>query len=83
MKSYTPESRTIVVNTFEDDSYPFAAGKWKEFQKTDYPTIKEIKMEKIIQKDKDLVIEVKTNFVDSIMYFLTDSKGTNNIVRYF
>ena len=76
LESYTPESRTITVNAFEDDSYPFAAGKWKEFQKTDYPTIKEIKMEKIIQKNKDLVIEVKTNFVDSIMYFLTDSKGT-------
>ena len=76
LESYTPESRTIIVNTFEDDSYPFVAGKWKEFQKTDYPTIKEIKMEKIVQKNKDLVIEVKTNFVDSIMYFLTDSKGT-------
>ena len=76
LESYTPESRTIIVNAFEDDSYPFAAGKWKEFQKTDYPTIKEIKMDKIIQKNKDLVIEVRTNFVDSIMYFLTDSKGT-------
>ena len=76
LESYTPESRTIIVNAYEDDSYPFAAGKWKEFQKTDYPTIKEIKMDKIIQKNKDLVIEVRTNFVDSIMYFLTDSKGT-------
>ena len=76
LESYTPESRTIIVNAFEDDSYPFAVGKWKEFQKTDYPTIKEIKMDKIIQKNKDLVIEVRTNFVDSIMYFLTDSKGT-------
>ena len=76
LESYTPESRTIIVNAFEDDSYPFAVGKWKEFQKTDYPTIKEIKMEKIIQKNKDLVIEVRTDFVDSIMYFLTDSKGT-------
>ena len=76
LESYTPESRTIIVNAFEDDSYPFVAGKWKEFQKTDYPTIKEIKMEKIVQKNKDMIIEVKTNFVDSIMYFLTDSKGT-------
>ena len=75
LKSYTPESRTIIVNTFEDDSYPFAVGKWKEFQKTDYPTIKEIEIDKIIQKDKELVIETKTKFVDSIMYFLTDSKG--------
>ena len=33
-------------------------------------------MEKIVQKNKDMIIEVKTNFVDSIMYFLTDSKGT-------
>ena len=76
LESYTPESRTIIVNAYEDDSYPFAAGKWKEFQKTDYPTIKEIKMDKIIQKNKELVIEVKTDFVDSIMYFLTDSRGT-------
>ena len=43
LESYIPESRTITVKTFEDDSYPFKIGKWSEFEKTQFPNIKKIK----------------------------------------
>ncbi len=50
LKSYSPESRTITVSAFNDDSYPFKIGKWAEFENAELPTIKNIEMKNIIQK---------------------------------
>ena len=35
LESYSPESRTIKVNAFEDDSYPFKKGEWSKFEKVE------------------------------------------------
>jgi peptide/nickel transport system substrate-binding protein len=75
LKSYAPESRTITVNAFNDDSYPFKIGKWAEFEKAEFPTITNIEMNNIIQRGEKLEITVETNHADSILYFLTNSKG--------
>ena len=42
LETYSPESRTITVKTFEDDSYPFKNGKWSEFENVQFPIIKKI-----------------------------------------
>ena len=42
LESYAPESRTITVKAFEDDSYPFKIGKWSKFENTEFPNIKKI-----------------------------------------
>ena len=75
LKSYSPESRTITVSAFNDDSYPFKMGAWAEFEKAEVPTIKNIEMKNIIQRGGDLEIRVQTNHSDSILYFLTNSEG--------
>ena len=75
MKSYSPESRTIIVKTFDDESYPFKIGKWSEFEKVQFPIIKKIDMYKIIQYGESADILIETENTDSILYFLTDSKG--------
>ena len=76
LKSYAPESRTITVSAFDDDSYPFKIGKWAEFEKAELPTIKNIEMKKIIQRGEELEITVEVDHSDSILYFLTNSEGT-------
>ena len=75
LETYVPESRTITVKTFEDDSYPFKIGKWSEFENVQFPTIKKIKIDEIIQYGDSIDIEIETENVSSILYFLIDSKG--------
>ena len=75
LESYIPESRTITVKTFEDASYPFKIGKWSEFEKTQFPNIKKIKMDEIIQYGKSIDIEIETEYANSLLYFLVDSEG--------
>ena len=75
LESYSPESRTIIVKTFEDESYPFKIGKWSEFENVQFPIIKKIDMDKIIQYGEKEDILIETENTDSILYFLTDTKG--------
>ena len=75
LESYIPESRTITVKTFENESYPFKIGKWSEFEKTQFPNIKRVEMSKTIQSGKNIDIEIETEYANSILYFLIDSKG--------
>ena len=75
LESYAPESRTITVKAFDDDSYPFKIDKWKGFEDTKFPMIKKIDMKKIIQKDEGFQIEVEAENTDFIRYFLINSEG--------
>ena len=75
LESYVPESRTITVKAFEDESYPFEAGKWKAFEEAELPAIKGIDMKNIIQKGEKFEIIVDTANSDSILYFLTNTEG--------
>jgi peptide/nickel transport system substrate-binding protein len=75
LESYSPESRTITVRAFNDDSYPFVAGAWSEFEKAKVPSITKVEMKSIIQKGEKLDIIVGADNSDSILYFLTNSDG--------
>ncbi len=75
LESYSPESRTITVRAFNDDSYPFAMGKWSEFEKAEVPSITKVEMKNIIQKSEKLDIIVGADNSDSVLYFLTNSEG--------
>ena len=75
LDSYSPESRTIKVTTFDDDSYPFKIGKWSEFEKPQLPSIKKIEMEEIIKKGEILNLIVNVENSDYVLYFLTNSEG--------
>ena len=75
LETYSPESRTIKLSAFEDETYPFKAGAWKEFENVTFPIIEDIEMEKNIQHGNEIVISVETKNTDEILYFLTNSKG--------
>ncbi|MBI5859593.1 MAG: ABC transporter substrate-binding protein [Nitrosarchaeum sp.] len=75
LSAYSPESRTIIVNAFDDETYPFKLGYWSEFEKTEFPKITNMSLPDIIQKGTELEINVETSQTDSILYFLTGSNG--------
>ncbi len=84
LESYSPESRTIKVSTFEDEAYPFKKGTWKNFEKAKLPAIKKIDMKEIIQQGDKLIISVVTENSDHVLYFLTNSKGimiSSNMIK--
>jgi len=81
LESYSPESRTIKVNAFDDNSYPFKKGHWAEFEKVQFPLIKKIDMKEIIQKGDELLIKLETENSDSILYFLTNNQGGGTVSK--
>ena len=75
LKSYSPESRTITVNAFDDKSYPFSIGEWSEFEKVEFPSIKTVSMKDIIQSGEEMNVTIESTNTDSILYFLTNNEG--------
>ena len=75
LDAYSPESRTISVSAFEDNSYPFKAGHWSAFENTEFPKITNVEIPNLIQKERELNIIVETSQTDSILYFLNNNEG--------
>lgn len=79
LSAYSPESRSITVNAFDGETYPFKLGHWSEFEKTEFPKITNVNSPDIIQKGTELEINVETAHTDSVLYFLTDSNGNSTL----
>lgn len=77
LSAYSPESRTIIVNAFDDQTYPFKLGYWSEFEKTEFPKITNVNVPNIIQKGVGLEIDIDTTHANSILYFLSDSNNNS------
>ena len=75
LDAYSPESRTISVSAFNDDSYPFKAGHWSSFENTEFPRITKVQIPNLIQKDEEFNFSIETSQADSILYFLNNNKG--------
>jgi len=75
LESYSPESRTITIKAFTDESYPFEAGHWQEFEKIKFPKIVDIDIPEVIKKGEPLKIPILTNDSSKIDYFFTNSEG--------
>ena len=75
LKSYSPESRTITINAFADESYPFDAGYWQEFEKIKFPKIIQVDIPDVIKKGDMVTIPVYTQDATKIDYFFTNSEG--------
>ena len=72
---YSPESRTITIKSFDDASYPFQAGHWKDFENVKFPKIIQIEIPNTVNKGSKLSIPITTKDASKIHYFLTNSEG--------
>jgi len=75
LKSYSPESRTITIKAFADESYPFESGHWQEFEKIKFPKIVQVDIPDVIKKGDILTIPISTQNASKIDYFFTNSQG--------
>jgi peptide/nickel transport system substrate-binding protein len=79
LDSYSPESRTITINAFDDPTYPIESGTWSEFETVQFPQIENVELPELVVKGEKLSIPIQTKDATRIQYFLTSSEG--NIVE--
>ena len=72
---YSPESRMIVIKSFDYGNYLFEQGKWKEFEDIKFPSINSVEFIQpyIVGSKKE--IQVSTENTSEIHYFLVNSEG--------
>tara|TARA_B100000029_G_scaffold210154_1_gene207966 strand:+ start:941 stop:3433 length:2493 start_codon:yes stop_codon:yes gene_type:complete len=72
---YSPESRMIVVKSFDFGDYPFLPGKWNEFELIEFPKIVSIEIDKLLAKSSSHQIPIITANSSEIHYFISNSLG--------
>jgi peptide/nickel transport system substrate-binding protein len=75
VENYSPESRTISIKSFDDDTYPFPKGHWSEFESVKFPKITSIKAPDVVQKGSAFTADIKTADSTKIIYFFSNSNG--------
>ena len=55
---YSPDSRTIVIKSFDYGNYVFEQGKWKEFENVKFPSINSVEFSQPYVIDSDEEIRV-------------------------
>jgi len=75
LDNYSPESRTITINSFDSTGYPFDAGKWEEFEQIKFPKITNVDIPNVVDLKKPLLILVQTTDSSTIHYFISNPKG--------
>ncbi len=74
---YSPESRTIQINAFADDSYPFGAGYWGEFEHVRFPRITGVSVPDLVRIGQTVSIPVSTEYASRLHYFFTNTTGSH------
>jgi len=75
LDNYSPESRTITINSFDSTGYPFDAGKWEKFEQIQFPKITNVEIPNVVDLKKPLSILVQTTDSSTIHYFISNPKG--------
>ena len=72
---YSPESRMIVIKSFDYGNYLFEQGKWKEFEDVKFPSINSVEFAQPYVLGSDEEIHVSTENSSEIHYFIVNSEG--------
>ena len=72
---YSPESRTIVVKSFDFGDYPLPPGKWNEFELIEFPKIISIEIDELLSNNSNTQIPIITTNSSEIHYFISNSLG--------
>ena len=72
---YSPDSRTIVIKSFDYGNYVFEQGKWNDFENVKFPSINSVEFSEpyVIDSDEEILVSVEN--ASEIHYFIVDSKG--------
>lgn len=75
LETYSPEARAMTIRSFDDPSYPFAAGYWGKFEKVNLPKITKIDVPSQIVLGQPLEIPIRTSDATQIYYFISTGTG--------
>jgi|TARA_B100001750_G_scaffold45059_1_gene33314 peptide/nickel transport system substrate-binding protein len=75
LEGYSPDSRTIIIKSFDSEGYPLMQGEWQTFENAKFPFIESVELDELVEKDTKLSVPVKTKNASEIHYFLSDSEG--------
>ena len=75
LQSYSPESRTIELQKFSDTTYQMSPEILKEFENPAIPEIIKVDLQKNYDSEVDNLIEIDTQNIDEILFFVSDEKG--------
>ena len=75
LDSYLPEARTISIKSFDDPTYPFGAGYWKEFEQVQLPKIEKVNVPTVVTIGQDLDIPVSVTPNSDVYYYFINTQG--------
>lgn len=75
LERYSPESRTIRVHAFADETYPFESGEWSRFEDVRFPAITGVAVPDVVRRGSEVEIPVSTEHATRLHYFFTSSAG--------
>ncbi|MGB6462976.1 MAG: ABC transporter substrate-binding protein [Nitrosotalea sp.] len=75
LDSYLPEARTISIKSFDDPTYPFGAGYWKEFEQVQLPKIEKVNVPTVVTIGQDLNIPVSVTPDSDVYYYFINAQG--------
>jgi peptide/nickel transport system substrate-binding protein len=73
LEAYSPEARTITTRTFDDPTYPFEVGHWKEFVDVKLAKINNVEIPDVVSIGNELTIPVSVNGESTIYYYFTNA----------
>jgi len=72
---YSPDSRMIVIKSFDYGDYLFEQGKWEEFENVKFPSINSVEFVQPFVLGSNEEIQVSTENSSEIHYFIVNSEG--------
>ena len=71
LESYSPESRTIRIAAFDDESYPLPAGHWAGLEDVRFPEITGVDAPDVIVRGRPSSIHVEAEGASTLHYFVS------------
>ena len=75
VQGYSPESRTITLERFDDEGYPFGKGAWSHLESVSVPRIVDVSIPRTAAAGQPMEVMVDTVDATNLKYFVTDSSG--------
>ena len=72
---YSPDSRMIVIKSFDYGDYTFEQGRWNEFENVEFPLIRSVQFIEPYVLGSNEEVHVSTENSSEIHYFIMNSKG--------
>ena len=73
LDNYSPEARTITTRAFDDSTYPFEAGHWKEFSDVKLSKINSVDVPDVVSIGSELTIPVSVDAESTVYYYFTNA----------